>query len=68
MSKKIIITYTGDIEDAMEKVYKVIREGQVSEAAGIKHYCWVTTFRDGEAVIVKRKRTKKSADSFIVRK
>lgn len=33
------------IEDALLLVKSVIGSGRISEAAGIKHYCWVSTWK-----------------------
>jgi hypothetical protein len=62
------------VDEALSLVRAVVADGPVSEAAGIKHYCWVTTWR-GEnisgkeerlVVSTRRKKTKTSADSFYV--
>lgn len=51
---------------AIERVADVIRAGRVSEASGIKQYCFITTYRDGVEVYTRRKRSVKSADSFLI--
>lgn len=66
---KIIMDWSdGDIdaEMAMDRVADVIREGRVSEAGGIHHFCWVTVFKDGLTVAVRRKRKPDSPDSFSI--
>ena len=70
---KIIIHYGANIEPtlAISLVEKIIAKGRVSEAAGRKHYCWVTVFRTedntGEiTVYVDRKTRDNSPDTFKV--
>ena len=63
---RIDYEYTMSAADAARYVAQVIDAGRMSEAAGIPHYCWVTTFRDGTVVSTSRKKTANSADSFIV--
>lgn len=68
-SDRIIVEIQGDVNPAwaLEKVAEVIRQGRISEAAGIPHYCWVTVFKmTGLVVSTRRKRSKTSADSFVV--
>lgn len=67
---KIIIDNQANINDQLAVIYvsKVIKGGRVSEANNIKHYCWVTKFESGMTVVVRKKRTEKSADSFVVYK
>ncbi len=57
-----------DLEDGIRRVLRVVAEGRVSEAGGVKHFCWVTTWTDGVCVFVRRKRSKSAADSFRVSK
>lgn len=66
MKQKVIIDIYG-VEPALAvlAVTKVIEDGRVSEARGIKHYCWITKFA-GITVYTRDKKTKTSADSFIV--
>lgn len=68
--EKIIINYYGiKPEEAVEKVLTVINGGKISQAGGIKHYCWITVFRQSKITVgVTRKRNKNSADSFVVYK
>jgi len=67
---KLIIDIDGNVSSqvALKRVARVIEGGRVSEAAGILHYCWVTTFEDGVIVNVRHKKSRGSADSFLVYK
>lgn len=69
---KITIDFPEDmgVLNAMAYVTRVINGGRVSEAGGIQHYCWHTTFGhdDHVSVTVRQKRTPESADSFLVMK
>lgn len=51
---------------ALHLVDAVIAGGRISEAKTGKHFCWVTKFKSGHTVVVRQKRTKKSADSFLI--
>jgi len=53
-------------QEALEHVAKVMEAGYVSRAAGIPHYCWATSFKDGFVVVAARKRKANSAESFTV--
>lgn len=53
-------------ELAIRRVCLVVRNGRVSQAGGIKHFCWYTRWEDDIAVAVNRKRKESSADSFVV--
>jgi len=65
--KRLIISYEGLTEEqALLRVYGVISHGRISEAKGMQHYCWHTTFKDNSHVSVRTKRNESSADSFIV--
>ena len=66
---KIVIDYPEEMnaEIAILRVLSVVRLGKISEAANIPHYCWMSAFGDRSEVITRRKKTTKSADSFIVR-
>ena len=75
-SQRIIIEVDKSIsvEDALLLVKSVINSGKISEAAGIKHYCWVSSWK-GEnisgkkqtlVVSTRKKKAKDSADSFYV--
>jgi len=66
---RFIIDVRDDIDPvtALVRVATVIRQGKISEARGIKHYCWHTTFRtDKIAVSAREKKKDTSADSFWV--
>ena len=65
---KIIVETNGvDVATALSAVEVVARGGYVSEAAGIPHYCWHTSFSQwGVEVSVRRKRKPDSAVSFYV--
>lgn len=65
---KFIIEVRDGVTDhnAIYKVARVVENGQVSEAGGIKQYCFATTFDDGTVVAVKRRRSKNAAHSFVV--
>lgn len=71
---KIIIDYDDsmDYADAVIRVLKVMREGKISHKTIrkeiVEHYCWHTKFIDDVHVSVRPKRTKDSADSFVVYK
>jgi len=54
--------------EAIAYIAQVIEEGRISECSTGPHYCWVTKFRDGTLVEMKRKRKANSADSFLVRR
>ena len=58
------------VVDALAKVLAVVNKGKISKSYKhkIKHYCWVSTFKDGSVVQVRQKRNEQSADSFIVYK
>ena len=64
---RIIIDFPENMEPhlAMDYVNCVIREGRISEAAGIKHYCWLTHFAEVQ-VITRRKHKGQKSDSFLV--
>ena len=67
---KIIIEFeeTVPADVALAKVQSVVRMGKISEAAGVPHYCWHTSFIDGVGVGTRRKKKGQNSDSFIVRK
>ena len=70
MKRRIIIEIENEnISDlaALNRVMRVMGEGQISEASTGAHYCWHVEFSDGVSVSVRRKRSKDSADSFVVR-
>ena len=71
MKNKLIINcYNIKPKEALLYVTSVIGDGKISEARGIKHYCWHTVFNRGTkeetSVSVNQKKTEKSADSFNV--
>lgn len=55
-------------EMALTLVKDVISGGKVSVGRGIKHFCWASKFSSGHTVWVRQKKTKNSADSFVVYK
>lgn len=64
---RLIIDYPDDMlpSDAITLVKCVVAEGRVSETQkGVKHFCWLTRFANGNTVLSRRKSTAKSADSF----
>ena len=67
---RIIIEHDPGIteQEAVEHVLSVIQLGKLSEAGGVKHYCWMTAFRDGFTVAVRRKKPGQTSDSFLVMK
>lgn len=68
MKRKAIIEHADDVslEQALHAVMRVVAKGRISEARGIKHFCWVTTFGSGLVVNTRDKKTDGSADSFYV--
>jgi len=68
MKNRIIINIQGKIseEDAIRHVSQVIQEGRVSEAGGVKHYCWMTTWSNGIRVATNRKNKGQKSDSFVI--
>jgi DNA primase len=68
---KMIIDFDPDAitpSDALRRVALVVDQGRVSEALGMKHYCWLTAFKDGIAVYTRRKKRNQKSDSFLVGK
>ena len=70
MFPKIIIECGAGVSHslALEAVVKVIDLGRISESRNIAHYCWVS-YPPGDipvCVIVRKKDTVHSADSFVV--
>lgn len=71
---KMIIEYPDDMNPVLALTYvlRVVSQGRISEAAGIKHFCWATELGNPEApngsrmVYTRRKRSSTSADSFVV--
>ncbi len=71
MTNRIIIDYDPvviSVVDALQRVVQVVAKGKISESAGVKHYCWATTFVDGIWVDTRRKKKGQKSDSFVVRK
>ena len=71
--RRIVIEYDQIVESpemAVSRVLEVMKKGRISNAnvQGYQcpHYCWLTTFKDGASVAVRRKRTLIGADSFFV--
>jgi hypothetical protein len=66
--KRIIINIGEGIteEDATRYVANVISGGRISQAGGIKHFCWMTTWKDGMRVATARKKKGQDTDSFNV--
>lgn len=67
---KIIIDNKGDISeiDAISYIVAVIKQGRISEAKGIKHFCWLSRFADNIVVATRQKKSINSPDSFVVYK
>lgn len=68
---KIIIECRDGIEpeDALRRVRFVVGSGKCYELRGYMHYAWHSEWPlDGIEVIVRQKKSKTAADSFIVRK
>jgi hypothetical protein len=71
VSQKLIITFPDDMSAAEALVVTIehIEPGKISTAAGIKHYCWATTFGGSDGGFVaytNRKKSEKSADSIVI--
>lgn len=74
--RKIIIHYDEALrpEEALNLVRKVVAQGRVSEAGGIRHFCWVTVSKVQDVfgisykyvVQTLRKKPNQLADSFKV--
>lgn len=69
MEKKTVrIDYQDvDLETALRVVRGVVQKGKIS-GDKIKHYCWAVRYNTGEVVSTRKKKTNKSADSFVVYK
>ena len=66
MKRKIIITFDDDDMDAREvlsRAEQIAARGYKSVAAGVPHYCWVTTWDSPEHYIMSLTKIKKSATS-----
>lgn len=67
MKGRIIIDFEGTTEiQALVKVSAVVSQGRVSEAGGVKHFCWGNVFPDGMEVWTRRKKVGQQSDSFKV--
>ena len=56
-----------ELDTAMMAVSRVIENGRMSEAAGVKCFCWHTSFNDGLQVSVLRPdKRRPNVDSFVV--
>jgi len=77
---RIIVDIKDDIDPALalDALKQVVKEGKISEAAGVNHYCWATLFRydydppsNGYYKIVvatRRKKKEQTSESFVVYK
>lgn len=65
---KLIIEYPDDMpaENACYYALQTVKQGRISEAGGIHHFCWHTVFANEIAVSTRQKRSAKSADSLII--
>jgi translation initiation factor IF-1 len=52
-----------DAEDAVRRVAQVISGGKISQTKTRKHYCWLTSWKDGICVSVNPYR---KSDCFVV--
>jgi hypothetical protein len=78
MPGKVIIDYDDvlPVVKVLESALEVVKEGRISVAGGIPHYCWFSIFhqvemdrrRKKKAVVVQSRRKKKDqkSDSFRV--
>lgn len=71
---RIIIDFPDELPPnlVMSMVQSHVREGKISVAAGIPHYCWVTTFAGpvlkGWSIVTRRKKAGQDSDSFSIQK
>ncbi len=68
---RLIIDYDPDVisaSDVLRRVATVVAGGRLSEAGGVKHFCWFNVFGDGVTVATRRKKRNQTSDSFIVEK
>ena len=65
---RIIVDYPDSMHpvDSVEYIMDVVKQGQISVAAGVPHFCWATTFKDGTTVWTRRKKKGQTSDSFRV--
>lgn len=66
MKRKLIITFDDadqNAEAALMRAIQIISSGYRSKAAGLPHYCWVTTWEFPEFHIVAEAKIKKNAAS-----
>lgn len=71
MKGRIIIDFEGEgITEvvALCKVLTVVKGGRISEAGGMRHFCWGTVFPNGSEVWTRRKKKGQKSDSFRVYK
>lgn len=70
MSNRIIIDVQDNtsLDHVLDAVRLVILNGKISKTTkGVKHFCWVTTFRNGIVVYTRHKKKNQKSDSFLVR-
>lgn len=65
---RLIIDYPEEMppENACYYALQVVRQGRISEAGGIAHFCWHSVFRNDVSVSVRRKRSASAADSLVI--
>jgi len=63
---RIIIDFPENMSEmgALSYVRGVVESGRISEAGGMKHFCWVTTFGVGVVVFTRQKKRGQKTDSF----
>ena len=73
MVPRLIVDYPDDMTatNAIDFVRAVTKDGRISEAAGVPHFCWGTRFKGlckNEDIMVATRRKKKgqTSDSFLV--
>lgn len=65
---RLIIDYDESMspENACYYALQTVRQGRISQAGGIDHFCWHSVFTNGVAVSTRRKKTAKAADSLVI--
>lgn len=65
---RIIVDYPDDMKahEACYYVLQATKDGKVSVAAGVPHFCWGTRFQNGVMVATRRKKPNQKSDSFLV--
>ena len=65
---RLIIDYPDEMppENACYYALQTVRQGRISEAGGITHFCWVTVFANKVRIEARRKRSATAADSLVV--